>query len=123
MSGEDRKKRRQTRVPAGRLERLARMGWMAGGFAMGGLADGAKRLAKPNKIDPTSVFLSAARAQRLAKQLSQMRGAAMKLGQMLSLEGDDLLPAGVLRRPGDAARRRRHHARQPGPAGARTGLR
>jgi predicted unusual protein kinase regulating ubiquinone biosynthesis (AarF/ABC1/UbiB family) len=69
------------------------MGWMAGGFAVGGLADGAKRLVGAQKIDPTSVFLSAARAQKLAAQLSQMRGAAMKLGQMLSLEGDDLLPA------------------------------
>ena len=93
LSGDDRKKRRQTRVPAGRIERLARLGWMAGGFAVGGLTDGAKRLVGSSKIDPTSVFLSAARAEKLAGQLSQMRGAAMKLGQMLSLEGDDLVPA------------------------------
>jgi predicted unusual protein kinase regulating ubiquinone biosynthesis (AarF/ABC1/UbiB family) len=31
-------------------------------------------------------------AQRLAKRLSSLRGAAMKLGQLLSLEGDDYLP-------------------------------
>lgn len=92
MSGKDPKKSRQSRVPAGRLERLARMGWMAGGFAVGGLAEGVKRLASTGSIDPTSVFLSAPRAKKLASQLSQMRGAAMKLGQMLSLEGDDLLP-------------------------------
>jgi len=93
VSGEDEKKRRQTRVPTGRLERLVRMGWMAGGFAVGGLADGARRLVKPGTLDPTEIFLSADRARKLANQLSQMRGAAMKLGQMLSLEGDDLLPA------------------------------
>ncbi len=92
MSGEDRKKRRKTRVPVGRFERLARMGWMAGEFAVGGLADGAKRLAGAKSLDPSSVFLSGLRAEKLATHLSHMRGAAMKLGQMLSLEGDDLLP-------------------------------
>jgi predicted unusual protein kinase regulating ubiquinone biosynthesis (AarF/ABC1/UbiB family) len=90
--GEDRKKGRETRVPAGRVERLARMGWMAGEFAVGGLADGAKRLVGALPADPASIFLSGPRAKKLARRLSQMRGAAMKLGQLLSLEGDDLLP-------------------------------
>jgi predicted unusual protein kinase regulating ubiquinone biosynthesis (AarF/ABC1/UbiB family) len=87
------KDRRQTRVPAGRVERLARMGWMAGEFAVGGLAEGAKRLVGSVPADPASVFLSGPRAKKLARRLSQMRGAAMKLGQLLSLEGDDLLPS------------------------------
>jgi len=89
---ESRKNRRQTRVPTGRLERLARLGWMAGEFAAGGLADGAKRLVGSGPMDAASIFLSAPRAKKLARRLSQMRGAAMKLGQLLSLEGDDLLP-------------------------------
>ncbi len=89
---DDQKNRRQTRVPAGRVERLARMGWMAGEFAVGGLAVGARRLVGSLPADPTSIFLSGARAKKLARRLSQMRGAAMKLGQLLSLEGDDLLP-------------------------------
>src|SRR3972149_11771938 len=38
---ESRKHRRQTRVPAGRLERLARLGWMAGEVAAGGVGGGA----------------------------------------------------------------------------------
>ena len=84
--------RRQTRVPSGRLERFARMGWMAGEFAIGGFAQGARRLAGAERPDLVSSFLSGARAQKLARRLSQMRGAAMKLGQMLSLEGQDLLP-------------------------------
>jgi predicted unusual protein kinase regulating ubiquinone biosynthesis (AarF/ABC1/UbiB family) len=89
---DDQKNRRQTRVPAGRVERLASMGWMAGEFAVGGLAVGAKRLVGSLPADPASIFLSGARAKKLARRLSQMRGAAMKLGQLLSLEGDDLLP-------------------------------
>jgi predicted unusual protein kinase regulating ubiquinone biosynthesis (AarF/ABC1/UbiB family) len=89
---DDRRPKKKTRVPTGRVERLARMGWMAGEFAVGGLAEGAKRLAGAAPIDPTSAFLSAKRATKLASRLSEMRGAAMKLGQLLSLEGDDFLP-------------------------------
>jgi predicted unusual protein kinase regulating ubiquinone biosynthesis (AarF/ABC1/UbiB family) len=79
-------------VPAGRLERLARIGWMAGEFALGGLAEGGKRLVSSAPADVASVFLSGPRGRKLARRLAQMRGAAMKLGQLLSLEGDDLLP-------------------------------
>lgn len=89
---DEKKPRRQTRVPAGRVERLARMGWMAGEFAVGGLAESAKRFAGRGPADASSVFLSADRAVKLASRLSEMRGAAMKLGQLLSLEGDDFLP-------------------------------
>jgi predicted unusual protein kinase regulating ubiquinone biosynthesis (AarF/ABC1/UbiB family) len=65
---------------------------MAGEFAVGGLADGAKRLVGSLPADPASIFLSGQRAEKLTRRLSQMRGAAMKLGQLMSLEGDDLLP-------------------------------
>jgi predicted unusual protein kinase regulating ubiquinone biosynthesis (AarF/ABC1/UbiB family) len=65
---------------------------MAGEFAIGGLADGAMRLVGAAAPDGENAFLSGPRATRLARRLSQMRGAAMKLGQLLSLEGDDFLP-------------------------------
>lgn len=84
--------RRTSRVPAGRLERLARFGWMAGEFAAGGLAETTRRLAGRGGGSEGSAFLSGPNAQRLARRLSQMRGAAMKLGQLLSIESDDVLP-------------------------------
>jgi predicted unusual protein kinase regulating ubiquinone biosynthesis (AarF/ABC1/UbiB family) len=65
---------------------------MAGEFALGGLAEGSKRLVGAAPADVASLFLSGARGTKLARRLAQMRGAAMKLGQLLSLEGDDLLP-------------------------------
>lgn len=82
---------KQSRVPAGKLERLVRFGWLAGEVAIGGIAESARRLAN-GASNPTSAFLSTANAERLARQLAAMRGAAMKLGQLLSMEGDDLLP-------------------------------
>ncbi len=86
------KPRRRSRVPTGRLERIARIGWMAGEFALGGVAEGARRIVGRRDSSAASVFLTGTNARRLARRLSRMRGAAMKLGQLLSLEGDDLLP-------------------------------
>ncbi|UCE86956.1 MAG: AarF/ABC1/UbiB kinase family protein [Deltaproteobacteria bacterium] len=88
----DGKPRARSRVPRGRLERLARIGWMAGEFAAGGVAEGARRLVRSTPEDAANAFLTVANARRLARRLSRMRGAAMKLGQLLSLEGEDLLP-------------------------------
>ena len=39
-----------------------------------------------------TALLSADNARRLAARLARLRGGAMKLGQMLSLQGEDLLP-------------------------------
>ncbi len=39
-----------------------------------------------------SVVLTPANARRLTETLADLRGAAMKLGQLLSLQGEDLLP-------------------------------
>jgi aarF domain-containing kinase len=92
LSDASKPRRRSSRVPAGRVERLARMGFMAGEYALGGLAEGARRWVGALPADASRMFLSGERAEKLARRLSHMRGAAMKLGQLLSLEGDDLLP-------------------------------
>lgn len=65
---------------------------MAGEFALGGVAEGARRALGSESVDVSSAFLSGARAEKLATRLAHMRGAAMKLGQLLSLEGEDFLP-------------------------------
>ncbi len=67
---------------------------MAGEVALGGVAERARRLAGGGK-GTASALLTGANARRLARRLSQMRGAAMKLGQLLSLEGEDFLPPEV----------------------------
>jgi len=93
-SQDARRRRSRSRVPAGRLERLGRIGWMAGEAALGGDAERARRLAG-GEAGETSAFFTGENARRLARRLSRMRGAAMKLGQLLSLEGDDFLPPEV----------------------------
>lgn len=44
-----------------------------------------------------SPFLSERNAERLALALCRMRGAALKLGQMLSIQDESLVPAPVRR--------------------------
>jgi predicted unusual protein kinase regulating ubiquinone biosynthesis (AarF/ABC1/UbiB family) len=79
-------------VPAGRLERLARFGFMAGEFAVGGLFEGTRRLFGSGAADAASAILNPESARRLARRLARLRGAAMKFGQLLSLESADVLP-------------------------------
>ena len=90
------KRHRQSRVPAGRFERLARFGVLAGEIALGSLAAGVRRV---TGVDPVAraMVLTEANARRLARRLSGLRGAALKIGQMLSLQGEDLLPPEVTR--------------------------
>ena len=44
-----------------------------------------------------SPFLSEANAERIVTTLCKMRGAALKLGQMLSIQGDVTCIAGIQR--------------------------
>ena len=83
---------RSSAVPEGTLSRLAGLGAMVGSFALGGLAEGARRLVGRSD-SKSNIFLTAANAATLARRLSRMRGAAMKLGQLLSLQGADLVAA------------------------------
>jgi predicted unusual protein kinase regulating ubiquinone biosynthesis (AarF/ABC1/UbiB family) len=83
------------RVPQTRLGRLASLALAVGDLALSGAAEGVRRLAAgrtPAGAAATSVFLSAGNARRLARRLARLRGGAMKLGQMLSLQGTSLLP-------------------------------
>jgi predicted unusual protein kinase regulating ubiquinone biosynthesis (AarF/ABC1/UbiB family) len=85
------KSRQRSRVPAGRIERLARLGLLAAELAAGGALEGARR-ALGGAAETASALLTPGNARRLTRRLSQLRGAAMKLGQLLSLESADILP-------------------------------
>ena len=84
---------RYRKVPSARLSRLASFGQLAGGLAGGVLAEGARRLAKGERPQMSDLLLTPGNALRVTEQLSRLRGAAMKLGQMISLDAGDVLPA------------------------------
>ena len=79
-------------VPSSRLGRLARLGSMATGVAGNMLMAGARQLAQGKRPNLSDLLLTPANALRITHQLAQMRGAAMKVGQLISMDAGDLLP-------------------------------
>lgn len=57
------------------------------------LAEGARRLASGDRPKMTDLLLTPGNVTRVADQLAHLRGAAMKLGQMISMDAGDMLPA------------------------------
>ncbi len=92
MSGPD-EKVRQRAVPSGRMARFGHFGRLAAGLAGGMAAEGARRLANGERPKLSDVMLTPANVGRVADRLSHLRGAAMKLGQMISMDAGDFLPA------------------------------
>ncbi len=79
-------------VPSRRVSRLMGLGGVAAGIAGNVALNGAKQLASGKRPKASDLFLTPANALKLTKQLSNMRGAAMKLGQMISMDSGDFLP-------------------------------
>lgn len=84
---------RYRKVPSARLSRLASIGQIASGVAGGMLAEGVRRLAAGERPKIPDLLLTAGNIERVANQLSHLRGAAMKLGQLISMDAGDFLPA------------------------------
>ncbi|KAK2883987.1 hypothetical protein Q8A67_017624 [Cirrhinus molitorella] len=86
---------RERKVPVTRLGRLANFGGLAVGLGIGALAEVAKKSLRPEEkngdkkaVLDSSPFLSEANAERIVRTLCKVRGAALKLGQMLSIQDD-----------------------------------
>lgn len=79
-------------VPSGRGSRLVSLGWMAAGIAGNMMAEAARQIAKGKLPKVSDLLLTPANARRVADELAKLRGAAMKVGQLLSMESGDLLP-------------------------------
>ena len=80
------------RVPTGRLARMLHMGGIASGIAGGLAAGGLKALAQGKRPDMASLLMTPANGLRVTEGLSHLRGAALKLGQMLSMDSGMVLP-------------------------------
>jgi len=67
-------------VPSGRLTRLVRFGGRATGIAGDALIQGARQLASDQRPRRNDLLLTPGNAIGLTSQLSQRRGAALKVG-------------------------------------------
>lgn len=80
-------------VPKGRFNRLARLGSVATDVGLNVLSGSVSALASGERPDLRAIALSPRNAHKLAGELAKMRGAAMKVGQLVSMDAGDLLPA------------------------------
>eukprot|EP00571_Detonula_confervacea_P001385 CAMPEP_0172321274 /NCGR_PEP_ID=MMETSP1058-20130122/42890_1 /TAXON_ID=83371 /ORGANISM="Detonula confervacea, Strain CCMP 353" /LENGTH=640 /DNA_ID=CAMNT_0013036737 /DNA_START=69 /DNA_END=1988 /DNA_ORIENTATION=- len=79
-------------VPTTRLSRAFGFASLGAGLAMGTVSELARRtFGQSTSTDPL-VLSNDANAQRLTGSLRRMRGAAMKLGQMLSIQDESIAP-------------------------------
>ncbi|KAI0550745.1 ABC1 family-domain-containing protein [Xylaria curta] len=81
---------RESKVPATRLSRIWNYGGLAAGMLGGALTEGISRGFGGG--GQGSVMFSAGNMERLVAKLSRMRGAALKLGQMMSFQDSKMLP-------------------------------
>lgn len=79
-------------VPSRRLSRLAGFGRMSAEVAGRALFDGARSLGRGERPNPGDLLLTPPNIQRITDELAKMRGAALKLGQMLSMDAGEVLP-------------------------------
>lgn len=92
MTDRPKSESRPLRVPAGRANRVARLGSMATGIAGNVAVSGLRELGKGQRPAVRDLLLTPGNMRRVADQLAHMRGAAMKLGQLLSMDAGDALP-------------------------------
>ncbi|KAJ4425316.1 hypothetical protein N0V82_000126 [Gnomoniopsis sp. IMI 355080] len=84
---------RESRVPSSRLGRIWNYGGLAAGLVTGAISEGFSRSIGGG--GEGSLMLSPANMERLVAKLSTMRGAALKLGQMMSFQDSKMLPAPI----------------------------
>ncbi|OTF75387.1 ABC1-like protein, partial [Euroglyphus maynei] len=91
-------KSRERKVPANRFARVFSFGSLAVSMGFGAAEELAKRVVgavddgdQKNSVFATNLFLTKNNAQKIVDTLCQVRGAALKLGQMLSIQDNELL--------------------------------
>ncbi|MCU0906916.1 MAG: AarF/ABC1/UbiB kinase family protein [Rhodobacteraceae bacterium] len=84
-------------VPDGRIGRALALGSLTTGVLGHAVANGLRQVAGGSRPRLADMVLTPDVAQRLARDLGRMRGAAMKLGQLLSMDTGAVLPPEMTR--------------------------
>ncbi|KAL8253928.1 hypothetical protein R6Q59_032149 [Mikania micrantha] len=95
------RRRKERKVPSTPFSRALGFAGLGAGLAWGTLQESARRIVfgkseSQGNQSVLSPYLSEKNAERLALALCRMRGAALKLGQMLSIQDESLVPAPIL---------------------------
>ncbi|KAH9476782.1 Protein ABC1-like protein, mitochondrial [Psilocybe cubensis] len=80
-----------SKVPSSRIGRLFHYGGLAASLTYGAASEVLRRTGSGTSGE-SSVMMTEANIRRLVSKLSQMRGAALKLGQFMSIQDTHILP-------------------------------
>ena len=89
------------KVPSTRLSRMATFGGLGISLGLGTVAEVSKRALGLSQVQKSgsrldgSVILSEANAERIVETLCKVRGAALKIGQIISIQDDSLINSQV----------------------------
>ncbi|SCU83957.1 LAME_0C07514g1_1 [Lachancea meyersii CBS 8951] len=79
-------------IPSSRISRLFHYGSLAAGVGLSAATDGFSQAVRGRSPDLKSLILSDANIDRITQKFSKMRGAALKIGQMMSFQDENVLP-------------------------------
>ncbi|MEZ9775117.1 ABC1 kinase family protein [Vibrio sp. 10N.261.54.A5] len=82
---------KERNLPTHRISRFSKFASLATRVAGNVLTEGTKQIAQGNRPKAKDLLLTPQNIARLTDQLAHLRGAAMKLGQMLSMDAGDVL--------------------------------
>jgi len=85
-------KSREVAVPASRVSRIINYGTLVAGLGIGAINQGVKKQLGLVEDVNGSVLMSEDNIERIVTTLCKVRGAALKLGQMLSIQDDSFMP-------------------------------
>ena len=80
------------KIPTGRIDRLARLGLWGVGTAGSAALRGAGAAVTGRSTDWTDLVMTPDALASLGRELARLRGAALKVGQMLSMDAGEVLP-------------------------------
>ncbi|KAF8228088.1 ABC1-domain-containing protein [Tricholoma matsutake] len=84
-----------SKVPSSRIGRLFHYGGLAASLGYGAASEIIRRTGSGANGQQSSVMMTEANITRIVSKLSQMRGAALKLGQFFSIQDTHVLPTEI----------------------------
>ncbi|KAJ8930342.1 hypothetical protein NQ314_016892 [Rhamnusium bicolor] len=83
---------KQRKVPSSRIGRMVSFGTLAAGLGLGTATEYAKRtFGIGDQVSDANLFMNKANMERIVDTLCKVRGAALKLGQILSIQDESLV--------------------------------
>ena len=76
-----------SRLPSSRLSRFVQYGGLAANIGLSALGESFRRATTKDSAADGSPYLNSSSMDKIVRTLSRMRGAALKIAQMLSLQG------------------------------------